>query len=204
VSDGVVGHDECMDLSSAGQSGRGVGDGAGQASDGVYAVSVEAPGSDRPGDFASISEAVTAGLARARAVRVVIGPGTYHEAVTLSGRVDLVSAGDGLVTLVSTSGTTLNVTGSARVTGITIAGPATTGMPTVVLSEGTLVLDHVELRRETGQASGDSTADEVLDLAAAKARASMDLRDCRVDGGRVSYHNGATGVIERCALYPQR
>ena len=187
-----------MRLSSGGQGGRAVGNAAEQASDGVHTVSVAAVGSGRPGEFASIGEAVTAGLTRARAVRVVIGPGTYREAVTLRGQVELVPADDGLVELVWTSGTALRVSGSVRVAGITIAGPAAVNIPAVELSEGTLALDHVELRRETGQASGGS--DEVRSLALAKSRTSMDLRDCRVDGGRVTYIDGATGVIERCAL----
>jgi len=163
-------------------------------------VSVAVPGSGRTGDFASVGEAVTAGLARARAVRVVIEPGTYREAVTLRGQVELLSADDGLVELVWTSGTTLKVFGSVRVSGITIAGPAVIGMATVELSEGTLVLEHVELRREAEQIGEGSEPKEIRSLALANSRTSMELRDCRVDGGRVTYVEGATGVIERCAL----
>jgi hypothetical protein len=195
-------HDGCVDMSSGEQGGRIVGGAAEQASDGVCTLSVEAPDSGRPGEFASIGEAVTAGLARARAVRVVIGPGTYREAVTLRGQVELVSAGDGPVELVWTSGTALQVFGSVRVTGITIAGPAIKNMSTVELSEGTLVLDHVELRREADQASGGLESDdgEIVNLAWAKSRTSMDLQFCRVDGARVAYSAGATGVIERCVF----
>lgn len=197
---GRVSHDGRMGLVERWAGRARVDSTAGQQSDGVYTVSVEAPSSGRSGDFASVGEAVTAGLARAPAVRVVIGPGTYREAVTLRGQVELVPADDGLVELVCTSDATLRVFGSVRVTGITIAGPATVDIPTVELFEGTLVLDHVDLRRETDQASGDSGSGDVRNLALAKSRTSMDLRDCRVDGGRVAYAAGATGVIERCAL----
>lgn len=106
---------------------------------------------------------------------MVIGPGTYREAVTLRGQVELVSADGAQVELVWTSGTTLEVFGSVRVTGITIAGPAVANMPTVELSEGTLMLDHVELRREADQASGGPEPMEVMSLALAKSRTSMDL-----------------------------
>lgn len=172
---------------------------AAQPSDGVCTVSVEAPGSARPAEFASIGDAVTAGLARAQAVRVVVGPGTYREAVTLDGQVELMASGDGPVELVLTSDEAVEAAGSVRIVGIAVAAPAGI-QPTVTLLEGTLVLDRVELRRLAGP-HGRAAEPDVEDpcLVWADPGTSLDLRGCRVDGAGVFY-NGATGVIEQCVL----
>lgn len=166
-------------------------DGAARPSGEVYTVSVEAPGSSRSAEFSSIGDALEAGLTRAggRAIRVVVGQGTYHEPVTLDGDVELVASGHGPVELVCDA---LETTGSVRIAGLTIAAPVG-DFPTVTVLEGSLMLEQVVLHRLGDRAEEDPC------LAWADPGTSLDLRGCRVDGAGMFY-DGATGVIERCVL----